>query len=76
MYYILKNWTKSYGEYIKVPLSELSDMEIQQLLDALFFDETIFDRLGELQKFTLSTGSIDYYQTIDTCYSGIHNCIV
>lgn len=76
VYYILKNWTKSYGEYIKVPLSELSDMEIQQLLDALFFDETIFDRLGELQKFTLSTGSIDYYQTIDTCYSGIHNCIV
>lgn len=24
----------------------------------------------------MSTGSLDYYRTIDTCYSGIHNCIV
>ena len=24
----------------------------------------------------MSTGTLDYYQSIDICYSGIHNCIV
>ncbi len=76
VYYLLKNWARAYEEYIKVPLSELTDSEKKQLLDALFFDESIFDRLWEIQKLTLSTGSTEYFQMIDTCYSGIHNCIV
>lgn len=45
VYYLLKNWSRSYEEYIKVPLSELTESEIKQLLDALFFDENAFDRL-------------------------------
>ena len=36
----------------------------------------MLDRLGELTKLNLSTGSLDYYRTVDTCYTGIHNCIV
>ncbi len=76
VYYLLKNWSRAYEEYIKVPLSELTEPEKKQLLNALFFDENIFDRLGEIQKLSLSTGSTEYYEMIDICYSGIHNCIV
>ena len=36
----------------------------------------MLDRLGELTKLNLSTGSLDYYRTVDTCYTGIHNCII
>lgn len=76
VYYLLKNWSRSYEEYIKVPLSELAESEIKQLLDALFFDENAFDRLWEIQKLSISTGAVDYYKIVDMCYSGIHNCIV
>jgi hypothetical protein len=76
VYYIMKNWARAYREYIQVPQSELTPEEKTQLLNALFFDESTFDRLGELEKLSLSTGALDYYGIIDTCYTGIHNCIV
>ena len=76
VYFLLKNWSRSYAEYIQVPLSELVWEEKDELLSSLFFDESMLDRLGELTKLNLSTGSLDYYRTVDTCYTGIHNCIV
>ncbi len=76
VYALLKNWSKSYSSYIEVPLDELSEEEKDELFRSLFFDENLYDRLGEMNKLSLSTGSLEYYQTIDTCYTGIHNCIV
>jgi hypothetical protein len=76
VYYQMKNYSRAYREYIRVPFAELSVTEKDQLLRSLYFDEDIFDRLGELDKLSLSTGSLDYYALVDTCYTGIHNCIV
>jgi tetratricopeptide (TPR) repeat protein len=76
VYYLLKNWWRAYAEYIKVPLSELSPLETKELLSALLFDEGTFDRLGELQKLPVSTGSLEHSEMVDTCYTGIHNCII
>ena len=76
VYAIMKNWSRAYAEYIRVPLSELDPDEMRELLASLFFDDTTFDRLGELEKLHLSTWSLEYYQAVDMCYSTIHNCIV
>jgi hypothetical protein len=45
VFYVIKNWSRCYAEYIKVPVSELQPDEIDQLLRALFFDEDFYDRL-------------------------------
>ena len=76
VYFLLKNWGRAYAEYIKVPIAELSPSEQEELFQSLFFDETLFDRIGELTKMTLSTGALDYYRQVDRCYGGIHDCII
>lgn len=40
------------------------------------FDESRLDRIGELARYELDDVTRDYYKIVDTCYSGIHNCIV
>jgi len=76
VYALQKNWKSSYENYIQVPISELSEIEKNEMLQALFFDEWQIDRIGEVSKIALSSGTTDYYRIVDTCYSGIHNCIV
>jgi tetratricopeptide (TPR) repeat protein len=76
VYALMKNWPRAYAEYIKVPMSELDVDETQELLHTLFFDETTFDRLGELTKLGVSSGALEYLEAVDICYSTIHNCIV
>lgn len=76
VYFLLKNWTRAYEKYIGIPIWELPQSGQDELFQSLFFDESLFDRIGELSRIPMSTGSLDYYRTIDTCYSGIHNCIV
>ncbi len=75
VYFLLKNWSKAYSEYVQVPLSELSSSEQDELYHALFFDGNRYDRLGELAKLP-STNLTPYYDVVDACYTGIHNCIV
>lgn len=76
VYYLLRDWKNAYDNYHKVPLGELKEEEQKELLQSLFLDDLRLDRLGELVRFDLTTTDRDYYQTLDTCYSGIHNCIV
>lgn len=71
----MKDWSRSYREYIGVPLSELSDAEKSEMLAALFFDDTTFDRLGELNKIQILSGSLDYYRMVDTCYTTVDECV-
>lgn len=75
-YVLKKDWQNAYTYYHQVPLSELKDFERTELLSALFFNENEKDRMTEFQKFSFGTGEVDYYRTVDICYSGIHNCIV
>lgn len=75
VYYVMKDWTRSYSKYIQVALSELNESERVEMLSALFFDDTITDRLGELNKFQLLSGTLDYYRSIDTCYTTISACV-
>ncbi len=76
VYFLQKSWKQAYQNYVKVPLSELSDSEQNELFSALVFDETELDRVGELSKLVTGTGIQEYYRTIDICYTGIHNCVV
>lgn len=76
VYALMKNWSRSYREYIQVAQSELTEDEFEEMLQVLFFDESTFDRLWELAKLQVQSGSLEYYETIDICYSTIHNCIV
>ena len=75
-YYQSRNWRDAYVNYARVPLSELKENEYSELFQSLFADDTRLDRLTELGKYTLDTPTREYYQHIDICYSGIHNCIV
>jgi tetratricopeptide (TPR) repeat protein len=75
-YYLSRNWRDAYMNYARVPISELREDEYSELFQSLFADDARPDRLTELARYTLDTPTRDYYQTIDICYSGIHNCIV
>lgn len=75
-YYLTRNWKDAYNNYSRVPISELKDTEYSELFSSLFFDETRLDRIAELARYDLDIPTREYYQTIDICYSGIHNCIV
>jgi tetratricopeptide (TPR) repeat protein len=74
VYFIMKDWWRSYREYIGVPILELSESERNEMLASLFFDDSTFDRLGELDKLQLLSGTLDYYRTVDTCYTTMDDC--
>lgn len=76
VYYLLRDWKNAYENYHQVPINELKEDEQKELLQSLFLDDLRLDRLTELARFDLTLTDRDYYQTLDTCYSGIHNCIV
>jgi hypothetical protein len=67
----MKKWSEAYREYIKVPLSELKSDEREELLRALFFDDSMFDRLGELEKLAISEEEKMYFRLVDACYAGM-----
>ena len=76
VYYLQKNWKTAYNNYVQVPISELSSDEKEEMLQSLFFDESQLDRIGEILKIPMGTGSREYYRITDTCNTGIHNCII
>lgn len=75
-YFLLRDWKNSYNNYARVPIIELNENEKSELFQALFSDNARPDRLMELSKYTLDNDTEDYYQIVDSCNSGIHNCIV
>jgi tetratricopeptide (TPR) repeat protein len=75
-YALKKDWKNAYAAYVRTPIGELTDDEQTEMLTALFFDESELDRIGELSRIPIATGTLDYYRILDTCYTGIHNCIV
>lgn len=76
VYFLLKNWTRSYEKYIGVPIGELSETDQDELFQSLFFDESLIDRIGELSRIPMATGALEYYRTVDACYGGVHNCVI
>lgn len=76
VYFLQKNWKAAYENYVQVPIGELSSDEQKEMFQSLFFDESEVDRIGEVSKFPMGTGSQEYYRAMDVCYTGIHNCVV
>ncbi|MBC7503517.1 hypothetical protein H7169_00940 [Candidatus Gracilibacteria bacterium] len=76
VYYQLRNWDAAYSNYARVPIEELKESEYRELFQSLFSSEARPDRLTELARYQLDKSTHEYYQLIDICYSGIHNCIV
>lgn len=76
IYYLMRDWRNAYDYYVKIPITELKENEQKELFHSLFFDDMRWDRLSEVSRYTIDPMSREYYQTIDVCYSGIHNCIV
>lgn len=75
-YYLKKDWRNAYTSYARTPIGELTESEKKELLSALFFDESQNDRIWELSRFVLTPEEEEYLTIVDTCYTGIHNCIV
>lgn len=75
-YYIVRDWKNAYLQYSWVPIAELKENDKNELFQSLLFDESRLDRIGELARYELDDVTRDYYKIVDTCYSGIHNCIV
>lgn len=76
IYYSLKNWSIAYQLYIQVPFAELSEVEQYRLYTSLFFGNAVVNRLIELDRIPWSPETHEYYRLIDTCYTGIHNCVI
>jgi tetratricopeptide (TPR) repeat protein len=74
IYYVMKNWSRAYAEYVQVPISELSEEEKNEMLSALYFDDMNFDRIGEISKIKLQSGTLDYFKIVDMCYAGADPC--
>ncbi|MDD2891795.1 MAG: tetratricopeptide repeat protein [Candidatus Gracilibacteria bacterium] len=76
VYFDLKDFENAHKYYIKVPFVDLEDDEKKKMLSALMFDESTPVKSTEIQKLGLSKDETDYYSYIETCYTGIHNCII
>lgn len=61
VYFLMKEWGKSYDKYITIPFGELTESEQLELLNSLFFDENHLDRMGELLRIPTGTGTREYY---------------
>jgi tetratricopeptide (TPR) repeat protein len=76
VYFLTHNWKSAYQNYTLVPFSEMREDDQRELFWSLFFDTDRHDQVVELEKYTLDQSTRDYYTTLSTCLSGIHNCIV
>jgi tetratricopeptide (TPR) repeat protein len=75
-YALQRDWKNSYDYYSRVPMTELAPLERNEMISALFFDDSRVDRLGELDHIQMTSGELEYARMIDTCYTGIHDCVV
>lgn len=75
-YFMKKDWVNAYNSYKKTPIWELSEKEKSEFFSSLFFDESQHDRLGEIYRANVWTWELEYYQILDACHTGVHNCIL
>lgn len=71
-----KDWSRAYEYYIQIPFDDLSSDEKSDYITTLLFDESSQDRYQVISSLPLPPHDRAYYKTIDTCHTGIHNCIV
>ncbi len=80
IYFEQKDWGNAYKYFRWIPFEELTEEDRHRLYQSLFFNEGISDKRTELWNIpdTLSGAEErkDYYRIVETCQSGIHNCIV
>lgn len=74
-YFGLKDWKNAYAHYVRVPLSELSEKDKQNMIASLFALPDSLDRKLELQKFSFSEGEKEYYNAMSECYIVFQNCL-
>ncbi len=73
-YYGLKDWKNAYAYFVRVPISELTEEEISDMILSLFYSENAYDRTTELQKFAFTEHQREYYEIMSSCYFGIETC--
>jgi len=76
IYYAMKQWNEAYQLYIQVPFDDMSLDEQYQLYTSLFFNTEVSNRISELTRILGAPEVTEYYTMVDTCYTGIHNCVV
>lgn len=74
-YFMLKNWEKSYSYFVRVPISELSEDEKNNLIFALFYREDAIDATAEIAKLPLSDEEKVFYNLMIECYHGTQKCL-
>lgn len=75
-YFELKQFEDAYKYFKRVPFSDLEGSEQEKAIAALMFDESTTDKKSDIAKFPVSEDDRTYLGYIDTCYTGIHNCVI
>lgn len=74
-YFLVKDWKNAYTYFVHVPFSELKSTEQKEMLSALFLNSEIENKLDELYKIPADRNLQEYYFVVNSCFTGIHNCI-
>ena len=74
-YFGLKDWKNAYAHYVRVPLSELSEKDKENMIASLFAVPDSLDRKTELQKFSFQEDEKQYYLAMSECYVVFQNCL-
>lgn len=75
-YYSMYNYDKAYDFFRRVPVGDLTETERGEMFQSLMFADPFENRRLEIQKIPWIQEDMDYYDQIDTCYTGIHNCVI
>ena len=76
VYFADKNWSESYSYFQNLSFRELPSEEQDKYIESLLFDETEHDTRSTLERTVIDQGKLEYYKAMDTCHTGIHNCII
>ncbi|PID84448.1 hypothetical protein CSB09_00805 [Candidatus Gracilibacteria bacterium] len=74
-YFLLKDWKNAYSFYIRVPRSELSDAQRDEMFKSLFYQKNQGSTKKELDTLAESLPKEAlYYSTLHPCFSGENAC--
>ncbi len=76
IYFENKNWGEAYIYFQDLNYAELPSEEQDKYIASLLFDESQKDARTHIESMLTDSGKLEYYKAIDTCHTGIHNCII
>lgn len=76
LFFDKKEWAKTFEYYKRVPINTMKEAEVEEYILSALWDESHPDTRSFIESMPIGQEKMDYYKMIDTCHSGIHNCII